>query len=159
MKLKFKEVLSNGYYNNNNGNNNDKDKDKNSAMSFAEARRLMSLVNVEVLKRKLSMEGKEVIEYSELIQEFESMGIARSNEEATAFTQVLDEAGIILLFHDKVYLRPDKVEISLSQHLCREAEIGLKVHKLRLVLVSDLVVMGILGFGFKTHAYSILTGM
>ena len=65
------------------------------------------------------------------------MGIARSNEEAAAFAQVLDEVGIILLFRDKVYLHPDKVEISLNQHLCREAKIGPKVHKLRLVLVSD----------------------
>ena len=121
-------------------------------MSFADARRLMRLVNVEALKRKLGMEGKEVIGYSELIQACESMGVARSNEEATAFAQVLDEAGIILLFRDKFYLHPDKVEISLNQHLCREAKIGPKCHKLRSVLVSDLVVMGILGFGFKTHA-------
>ncbi|KAK7828995.1 hypothetical protein CFP56_029707 [Quercus suber] len=46
-----------------------------------------------------------------------------------------------------------------GDHLCREAKIGSKAHKLRSVLVSDLVVMGILGFGFKTHAHSILTGM
>ncbi|KAF3969565.1 hypothetical protein CMV_006660 [Castanea mollissima] len=79
------------------------------------------------------------------------MGVARSNEEAAAFAQVLDEAGVILLICDKV-------EISLNQHLCREAKIGPKAHKLQSVLVSDLVVMGILGFGFKIHAHSILTG-
>ena len=45
------------------------------------------------------------------------------------------------------------------RHLCLEAKIGPKTHKLRSVLVSDLVVMGILGFGFKTHAHSILTRM
>ena len=44
----------------------------------------------------------------------ESMGVARLNEEAAAFAQVLDEADIILLFRDKVYLHPDKVEISLN---------------------------------------------
>ena len=92
-------------------------------MSFAEARRLMRLVNVEAC---------------------ESIGVARF----AAFAQVLDEASVILLFRDKVYLHLDKVEISLNQHLCREAKIGPKAHKLRLVLV----VMGILGFGFKTHA-------
>ncbi|KAK7859365.1 calcium uniporter protein 5 [Quercus suber] len=100
-------------------------------MSFAEARRLMRLVNVEALKRKLGMEGKEVIEYFELIQACESLGVARSNEEAASFAQVLDEAGVILLFHNKVYLHPDKVEISLIEHLCREAKIGPKAHKLR----------------------------
>ena len=92
-------------------------------MSFAEARRLMRLVNMEAC---------------------ESMGVARS----AAFAQVLDEASVILLFRDKVYLHPNKVEISLNQHLCREAKTGPKAHKLR----SVLVVMGILGFGFKTHA-------
>ena len=83
-------------------------------MSFAEARRLMRLVNVEALKRKLGMEGKEVIGYSELVQACKSIGVARSNEEAATFAQVLDEAGVILLFRDKVYLHPDKVEISLN---------------------------------------------
>ena len=92
-------------------------------MSFTEARRLMRLVNVEAC---------------------ESIGVARS----ATFAQVLDKASIILLFRDKVYLHLDKVEISLNQHLCREAKIGPKAHKLR----SVLVVMGILGFGFKTHA-------
>ena len=58
-------------------------------MLFVEARRLMRLVNVEAC---------------------ESMGVARS----AAFAQVLNEAGIILLFCDKVYLHPDKVEISLN---------------------------------------------
>jgi len=79
MKLKFKEVLNRGYYisdSDNNDNNNDKDRDKNSAMSFTEVRRLMRLVNMEALKRKLGMEGKEVIGYSELIQACERMGIA-----------------------------------------------------------------------------------
>ena len=58
-------------------------------MLFAEARRLMRLVNVEAC---------------------ESMGVARS----VAFAQVLDEAGVILLFRNKVYLHPDKVKISLN---------------------------------------------
>ena len=78
----------------------------------------MRSVNIEALKRKLGMEGKEVIGYSELIQACKSMGVARSKEKAAAFAQVLDKADVILLFRDKVYLHPDKVEISLNQHLC-----------------------------------------
>nr|XP_023895375.1 calcium uniporter protein 5, mitochondrial-like isoform X2 [Quercus suber] len=97
------------YYYNSDSNGNNSGKDKDSAMSFAEARRLMRLVNVEALKRKLGMEGKEIIGYSELIQACESVGVARSKDEAAAFAQVLDEAGVILLFRDKVYLHPDKV--------------------------------------------------
>lgn len=79
------------------------------SLSLAEAKRLIRLVNVEALKRKLGMEGKEVIRYSDLLEACESMGVARSPEEAAAFARVLDEAGIVLLFRDKVYLQPDKL--------------------------------------------------
>ncbi|KAJ4978454.1 hypothetical protein NE237_009234 [Protea cynaroides] len=79
------------------------------SISFSEARKLMRLVNVEALKRKLGMGGKEVISYSELLQACESMDVVRSPGEAAAFARVLDEAGVVLLFRDKVYLHPDKV--------------------------------------------------
>ncbi|KAF5182271.1 Calcium uniporter protein [Thalictrum thalictroides] len=78
-------------------------------ISFSEAKKLMRLVNVEALKRKLGMDGDEVIAYSQLLKACESMGVARSHDEAVAFTRILDEAGVILLFRDKVYLHPDKV--------------------------------------------------
>lgn len=69
----------------------------------------MRLVNVEGLKTKLGMEDKEVISYGELLEACEGMGVARSREEAVAFARVLDDAGVVLLFRDKVYLHPDKV--------------------------------------------------
>ncbi|PIN14657.1 hypothetical protein CDL12_12714 [Handroanthus impetiginosus] len=78
-------------------------------MTYAEAKRLMRLVNVEALKEKLGMEDKEVIPYAELLKACETMGVAKSGDEATAFARVLDEAGVVLLFRDKVYLHPDKV--------------------------------------------------
>ncbi|GMP48802.1 hypothetical protein CsSME_00016035 [Camellia sinensis var. sinensis] len=92
----------------------------NSSMSFAEAKKLMRLVNVEALKMKLGGEEKEVICYSELLQACESMGVAKSRHEAAAFARVLDEAGVVLLFRDKVYLHPDKVLLSLflSKFVC-----------------------------------------
>ncbi|XP_016196253.1 uncharacterized protein LOC107637248 isoform X2 [Arachis ipaensis] len=77
-------------------------------ISYSEAKKLLRLVNVETLKMRLGMEGKEVIPYTELLEACESTGIARSKEEAIAFSKVLDEAGVILLFRDKVYLHPDK---------------------------------------------------
>lgn len=80
------------------------------AISFAEAKRLMRLVNVEALKMKLGAEGKEAISYCELLEACESIGVARSQEEAAAFARILDEAGVVLLFRDKVYLHPDKVQ-------------------------------------------------
>ncbi|GKV09550.1 hypothetical protein SLEP1_g21034 [Rubroshorea leprosula] len=78
-------------------------------ISLEEAKKLMRLVNVEELKRKLGMVGKEVIGYSELLEACQSIGVARSMEEAILFARVLDEAGVVLLFRDKVYLHPDKV--------------------------------------------------
>lgn len=78
-------------------------------ITFTEAKKLMRLVNVEALKMKLGMEGKEVIGYAELLKACESMGVARSIDEAVTFARVLDEAGVVLLFRDKVYLHPDKV--------------------------------------------------
>lgn len=78
-------------------------------ISYSEAKRLMRLVNVEALKMKLGMEDKEVIPYKELLEACESMGVAKSSDEAATFARVLDEAGIVLLFRDKVYLHPDKV--------------------------------------------------
>ncbi|KAL2239609.1 calcium uniporter protein 6, mitochondrial-like [Sesamum indicum] len=78
-------------------------------LTYAEAKRLMRLVNVEALKEKLGVEDKEVISYAELLRACESIGVAKSSDEAAAFARVLDEAGVVLLFRDKVYLHPDKV--------------------------------------------------
>ncbi|KAK4843240.1 hypothetical protein QYF36_005762 [Acer negundo] len=56
----------------------------------------MRLVNVESLKMKLGMDGKEVIGYSELLEACKSMGMARSIEEAIAFARVLNEADVVI---------------------------------------------------------------
>ncbi|KAJ8562544.1 hypothetical protein K7X08_011835 [Anisodus acutangulus] len=79
-------------------------------ISEEEAKRLMRLVNVEELKTRLGMEGKEVIGYSELLRACESsIGLARTKDESVSFARVLDEAGVIWLFRDTVYLHPNKV--------------------------------------------------
>lgn len=64
---------------------------------------------MEALKTKLAEGGKEVIGYPELLRVCENMGVARSLDEAAAFARVLDDAGVVLLFRDKVYLHVDKV--------------------------------------------------
>lgn len=79
------------------------------SISLAEAKKLMRTVNVEELKLKLLNEGKETMGYSELLRTCESVGVAKSRDEAAAFARVLDEAGVVLIFRDKVYLYPDKV--------------------------------------------------
>ncbi|KAK1264613.1 hypothetical protein QJS04_geneDACA016932 [Acorus gramineus] len=78
-------------------------------MTCAEAKRLMRLVNVEGLKRMLGSECGEVIGYSDLLNACLDNGVSRSREEASAFARSLDDAGVVLLFRDKVYLHPDKV--------------------------------------------------
>ncbi|XP_051134466.1 calcium uniporter protein 5, mitochondrial-like [Andrographis paniculata] len=78
-------------------------------LSHAEAKNLLRLENVEALKERLRMEGKEVIPYAELLQTCQSSGVARSSDEAAAFARVLDDAGVVMLFREKVYLHPDKV--------------------------------------------------
>ncbi|XP_061987649.1 calcium uniporter protein 6, mitochondrial-like isoform X2 [Populus nigra] len=90
-------------------NNSNSDSNKNVLITCAEAKRLMRLVNVEALKMKLGMETKEIIPYSDLLEACQSMGIARSYDEAVTFARVLDDAGVVFLFGDKVYLHPDKV--------------------------------------------------
>ncbi|CAL1381317.1 unnamed protein product [Linum trigynum] len=91
----------NGNYSNN--------KKGDETLSCTEAKRLMRLVNVEALKSKLGVERKEVIPYDDLLAACRSIGVARSQDEAVAFARILDDAGVVLLFRDKVYLHPDKV--------------------------------------------------
>ncbi|KAL7152125.1 hypothetical protein ABFS83_04G076300 [Erythranthe nasuta] len=80
-----------------------------STMSYAEAKRLLRLVNVEALKENMGTKDTEVIPYDELVNSCLKMGVAKSADEAAAFARVLDDAGVVLLFRDKVYLHPDKV--------------------------------------------------
>lgn len=78
-------------------------------ITASEARKLMRLVDIEALKMKLGTEGKEVISYKDLLEACQGYGVAKSKEEAAVFARVLDDAGVVLLFRDKVYLHPDKV--------------------------------------------------
>lgn len=107
-------------------------------ISFAEAKKLMRLVNVEALKTKFCTEGKEVISYTELLQACESIGVAKTVEEAKAFATVLDEAGVVLIFRDKVYLHPDKVQFHIllfCVNLCL-----IELHWIWTVLVCGAIV-------------------
>uniref|UniRef100_A0ACD5W4N5 Uncharacterized protein n=1 Tax=Avena sativa TaxID=4498 RepID=A0ACD5W4N5_AVESA len=82
-------------------------RDAESEVTAEEARRLMRLANVEALKRRLG--DGEVIQYAELLRACEEAGAARTRAEATALAGALDEAGVVLLFRDKVYLHPNKI--------------------------------------------------
>ncbi|XP_006646430.2 calcium uniporter protein 6, mitochondrial-like [Oryza brachyantha] len=82
-------------------------KDGEAEVTAEEARRLMRLANVEALKRKLG--DGEVILYAELLRACQEAGAARTRAEAVALAGALDEAGVVLLFRDKVYLQPEKI--------------------------------------------------
>ncbi|XP_059289185.1 calcium uniporter protein 6, mitochondrial-like [Lycium ferocissimum] len=101
-----------GYYFSSDSNNEEKKNvnvNNGDTITHEEAKRLMRLVNVEELKWKLGMKNTEVIGYMDLLKACENIGVAKTHEEAVGFARVLDEAGVILLFRDKVYLHPDKV--------------------------------------------------
>ncbi|XP_049411082.1 calcium uniporter protein 6, mitochondrial-like [Solanum stenotomum] len=100
---------SNGGGENKNGNGNGNGNVNGDSITHEEAKRLMRLVNVEELKWKLGMKNTEVIGYMDLLKACQNMGVAKTHDEAVGFARVLDEAGVILLFRDKVYLHPDKV--------------------------------------------------
>jgi hypothetical protein len=85
-------------------------RDADAEVTAEEARRLMRLANVEALKRRLG--DGEVIPYADLLRACEEAGAARTRAEAAALAGALDEAGVVLLFRDKVYLQPDKVSIA-----------------------------------------------
>ena len=67
----------------------------------------MRLANVDALKRQLG--DGEVIPYADLLRVCQEAGAARTRAEAAALAGALDEAGVVLLFCDRVYLQPDKV--------------------------------------------------
>lgn len=77
--------------------------------SIEEANNLMRLVDVEALKTQLGTGGNEVVRYSELLQACETLGLAKSAEEAKVLAKVFDDAGVIFIFRDKAYLHPHKV--------------------------------------------------
>ncbi|CAA7022787.1 unnamed protein product [Microthlaspi erraticum] len=86
------------------------EEEKNKEITMAEAKKLMRLVNVDDMKKKLlGMAERDVVSYSTLLEASQGMGIARSLDEARVFARVLDDAGVVIIFRDKVFLHPDKV--------------------------------------------------
>jgi hypothetical protein len=86
------------------------EEERNKEITMAEAKKLMRLVNVDDMKKKLlGMAERDVVSYSTLLEASQGMGIARSLDEARVFARVLDDAGVVIIFRDKVFLHPDKV--------------------------------------------------
>ncbi|KAJ6763646.1 hypothetical protein OIU79_024237 [Salix purpurea] len=76
----------------------DNNNNNNILITSSEAKRLMRLVNVEALKMKLGMESKEIIPFSDLLEACQSIGIARSHDEAVATPALLFYLSCFALF-------------------------------------------------------------
>ncbi|KAJ0235922.1 Calcium uniporter protein 6 [Hirschfeldia incana] len=88
----------------------DEEEQKKKEITLAEAKKLMRLLNLEDMKKKLvGTSERDVVPYSALLEASQGMGLARSPNEAHVFARVLDDARVVLIFRDKVYLHPDKV--------------------------------------------------
>ncbi|GJU64140.1 calcium uniporter protein 6, mitochondrial-like protein [Tanacetum coccineum] len=78
-------------------------------VSQEKTNRVMRSVDVDALKKKLGTGGNEVVGYSELLHACQSIGAAKSVEEAKEVAKGFDDAGAIFIFRDKVHLHPNKV--------------------------------------------------
>ncbi|KAK4857915.1 hypothetical protein QYF36_008178 [Acer negundo] len=116
--------------------------------------------NIESWKMKLSMEGKEVIGYVELLEACEKMGFVRSLDEAIDFARVLDEARVVILFRDKVFLHPYKVVDNIRRSIAevpkmREELRILQEKKLQIDIQAHKQVRQIFWFGLSLASFKL----
>jgi hypothetical protein len=72
--------------------------------------RLLRLVQVESIKEKLKMETEETVHYTDFLRLCRTaLGAPSSTKDAKYIAKALDDAGVVLIFQDVVYLRPNKV--------------------------------------------------
>eukprot|EP00253_Pinus_taeda_P018167 PITA_18167 len=76
--------------------------DSGRKIAVDEARKLLRLADVEALKKRLESDGHEFITYPDLLKLCQGTGVAHSDEEAVEFAKILDEAGVVLIFRNKV---------------------------------------------------------
>ncbi|MCO5601432.1 hypothetical protein L7F22_055553 [Adiantum nelumboides] len=94
------------------------------ALSHAETRKLLKLVKVDDFKKLLLGTGNHCMPVDEVLKLCKKAGAATTDAEAEEVTRNLDEAGVILLFRNRVFLEPDKVAELLAKtmpfHLASE---------------------------------------
>jgi hypothetical protein len=74
-----------------------------------EARELLQQVHLASLQKRLREDGRDCIRYEELLQFCRNAGLASDDEEAAQLGRVLHQAGVVLVFRDKVHLYPEMV--------------------------------------------------
>ena len=74
-----------------------------------EARNLVQHVHLASLKKRLWNDPRDTISYEELLQLCQTVGMASDKEEASKMAHVFNDAGVVIMFRDKVHLHPEKV--------------------------------------------------
>jgi hypothetical protein len=74
-----------------------------------EARNLVQHVHLASLKKRLWNDPRDTISYEELLQLCQTVGMASDKEEASKMAHGFNDAGVVIMFRDKVHLHPEKV--------------------------------------------------
>ncbi|MCO5586229.1 hypothetical protein L7F22_040168 [Adiantum nelumboides] len=72
-------------------------------------RRVVELAHLYALKESLEKKTTDVVAYDDLLKMCVSMGVASSSRGATQLVECLNDASLVLILHDTVYLNPRKV--------------------------------------------------
>lgn len=78
-------------------------------------RRVLELAHLYALKDRLQKETYEVMAYDDLLEMCVRMGVASSSKGATQLVKCLDDASLILILQDIVFLNPGKVAQLISK--------------------------------------------
>ncbi|MCD9646877.1 hypothetical protein HAX54_037118 [Datura stramonium] len=76
-------------------------------LTVADARKLLKISQLEMVKLKLKQIEKNCISYSEFLQI--CSGISSNSDQGIEFAKMLDDSGTVLVLGNVVFLRPDQV--------------------------------------------------
>lgn len=76
-------------------------------LTVADAKKLLKVSQLEMLKLRLKQIEKNCISYSEFVQI--CSGISSNNDFGIEFAKILDDSGTVLVLGNVVFLRPDQV--------------------------------------------------
>lgn len=76
-------------------------------LTVADAKKLLKISQLEMVKLKLNQIEKNCISYSEFLQI--CSGVSSNNELGAEFAKILDDSGTVLVLGNVVFLRPDQV--------------------------------------------------
>lgn len=78
-------------------------------MNVAEARKILVHVNAVALKKRIKADPRDSFSYRDLLDLIKESSVGANDEEAMRYARALDDAGVILIFRENVYLHPERV--------------------------------------------------